>query len=111
MHSECSVAERLHSRAHVVLHEDAAVTAPLIPVRLEPIAVLERSVGVVAVIHHQTMTGPVQAVEQAELFSGPAQSVARGEQYALRDRHADPRIEVPLQDSVITPRLIAVVAL
>jgi hypothetical protein len=41
MHSELFVGEHLQASAHVVLHEHTAVTAPLIPVARESVAVLE----------------------------------------------------------------------
>jgi hypothetical protein len=41
MHSELLVAEHLQTRAHVVLHEHTAVTAPLIPIARESVAILE----------------------------------------------------------------------
>src|SRR5712671_4816318 len=101
MHSELSLAEYLHAGTHVVLHEHAAVAAPLIPICPETIAILERRVDVVAVIHHQAVTGPVKTVEEPELLACAAQAVARGHQDVFRKRHPDPRVEVPLQDSVI----------
>src|SRR5207244_8498123 len=111
MHSERPVTEHLHARAHVVLHEHAAIAASLIPVAGQPIAIPERGVEFVAVIHHQTVSGPVQTIEQPELLFRAAQAVARRKKETLRDRHSQPRVEVPLQDSVIATRLVSVVAL
>src|SRR6266404_4376667 len=62
-------------------------------------------------IHHQTMTCTMQTIEEAELLAGAAQPIAWRQQDALCDGHPDPRVEVPLQDSVIAARLIAVVTL
>src|SRR5437763_3736032 len=111
MHSEFAVAEDLHASPHVVLHEDAAVAAALIPLAGESVTILERRVYVVAVVHHQPVTGTMQTVEQSKLFFGAAQAIARSQQYRLRDCHSHSGIEVALQDSVITPRLVSVVAL
>ena len=111
MHSELPIAKDLHPHAHVVFHENAAVTAALVPVTGESVAISERGVDVVAMIHHEAVTHSVETVEQTELFTGAAQAIARREQDALGYRHAHPRVEVSLQNSVIASRLVTLVAL
>src|SRR5437016_4960053 len=101
MHSELPVAEHLHPRPCVVFHKDTAVTASLIPVTGQPIAIGERCIDVIAVVHHQAVTGAMKAIEQTELFFRPAQAVARRNENALRDGHSHPGVEVALQDSMV----------
>src|SRR5437868_13027673 len=109
MHSKHSFAEDLHACAHVVFHEDPAVTAALIPVAGEPIAILERSVHIVAMVHHQTVARPVKTIEQPELLFRAAEAIARRDEEALREWHSNARVEVPLQDSMVASRLVSVV--
>jgi hypothetical protein len=111
MHSKLSIAEGLHTRAHVVFHEHAAVAATLVPVRGKPVTVLERRIHVVAMVHHESVTGAMQTVEQPELLARAAQPVARGDEYFLRERHSHSRVEVSLQNSMVTSGLIPIVAL
>src|SRR2546423_2931521 len=111
MHSEHSVAEHLHADADVELQEHAAIAAALIPISREPIAIPERRVDVVAVVHHEAVTGTVKTIEQPKLLARAAQTIARRDEHALRDRHSDPRVEVPLQNAVVAPRLVPIVAL
>jgi hypothetical protein len=81
MHAELLVGEHLQASAHVVLHEHTAVAASLIPVARESVAILERSVRVVAMVHHETVTHTVKTVEQTELFTGASESIARRKQH------------------------------
>jgi hypothetical protein len=103
MHAELLVGEHLHVRAHVVFHEYSAVAAPLVPVVRESVAILERSVRLVTMVHHETVPHSVQTVEEAELLTGAAQSIARRKQHRLRKWKSHSRIEITLQDAVITP--------
>src|SRR3979411_122511 len=108
MHAKLLIGEHLHVRAHVVLHEHPAIAAPLIPIAREAVAVLERCIRVVAMVHHEAVPYAVETVEEPELLSGTAQSIAGSKQYGLREWQSHSRIEITLQDAVITSRLIAV---
>jgi hypothetical protein len=54
-------------------------------------------------VHHETVPNAVETIEEPELLTSSAQSVARREQHGLRQWQSDSRIEITLQDAVITP--------
>src|SRR4051812_26029506 len=106
MHPELAIAEKLHAGTHVVLHEDTTVAAALVPIASQPVTILECAVHIVPMVHHQAVTGAMQAIEQPELLLRTAQPIARSQQHRLSERHSNARVEIALQDAVIAAGLI-----